>query len=175
MIDLNKKYLHSASASTNKDHFRQVPELVQPESAPNVPECTVSETNQDSGKRPRTYREPKHRQIKKRCTPSFPNCKSFDFFYLKFDHSSYSNNLCKYSLILSHSWRTFINKPIHNKKKVIFCTKFWKRRVVKLNIKKVKRLIIWDGLSTTILKLLSMQGMEVSLSMFLNPGLQRHW
>jgi len=32
-------------------------------------------------------------------TPSMPNCKSFDFFYLKFDHSSYSKNLCKYSQI----------------------------------------------------------------------------
>ena len=50
-------------------------------------------------------------------TPSIPNCKSFDFFYPKFDHSFYSKNLCKYSQILSHSWRTFINKPIHNKKK----------------------------------------------------------
>jgi hypothetical protein len=58
LIDLNKKYLHSG----NKDHFRRVPELVQPElftspslaqSAPNVPECTMSNTKQDSGKRPR--------------------------------------------------------------------------------------------------------------------------
>ena len=36
-------------------------------------------------------------------TPSIPNCKSFDFFYPKFDHSSYSKNLCKYSQILSYS------------------------------------------------------------------------
>jgi hypothetical protein len=34
LIDLNKEYLHSASASTNKDHFRLVPELVQPECLP---------------------------------------------------------------------------------------------------------------------------------------------
>ena len=35
-------------------------------------------------------------------TTSIPNCKSFDFFYPKFDHSSYSKKLCKYSQILSH-------------------------------------------------------------------------
>jgi len=33
------------------------------------------------------------------CTPSILNCKTFDFFSLKFDHSSYSKNLCKYSQI----------------------------------------------------------------------------
>jgi len=32
-------------------------------------------------------------------TPSIPNCKTFDFFGSKFDHSSYSKNLCKYSQI----------------------------------------------------------------------------
>ena len=30
-------------------------------------------------------------------------------------------------------------------KEVIFCTKFWIRRVVKLGVKKVKWLKIWDG------------------------------
>jgi len=30
-----------------------------------------------------------------RYTPSIPNYKSFDFFNFKFDHSSYSKNLCK--------------------------------------------------------------------------------
>ena len=33
-------------------------------------------------------------------------------------------------------------------KKVIFYINFWIRRVVKLSVKKVKRLIIWNGLST---------------------------
>jgi hypothetical protein len=32
-------------------------------------------------------------------TPSIPNCKSFDFFYPKFDYSSYSKKLYKYSQI----------------------------------------------------------------------------
>ena len=32
-------------------------------------------------------------------TPYIPNYKTFDFFDPKFDHSSYSKNLCKYSQI----------------------------------------------------------------------------
>ena len=32
-------------------------------------------------------------------TPSVPNSRSFDFFDTKFDHSSYSKNLYKYSQI----------------------------------------------------------------------------
>ena len=31
--------------------------------------------------------------------PFVPNYRSFDFFDIKFDHSSYSNNLCKHSQI----------------------------------------------------------------------------
>jgi hypothetical protein len=34
------------------------------------------------------------------CRPSVPNCKSFDFFYLKFERSYYSKKLCKHSKIL---------------------------------------------------------------------------
>ena len=34
-----------------------------------------------------------------RTTPSVSNYMSFDFLNLKFDHSSYSKNLCKYSQI----------------------------------------------------------------------------
>ena len=33
------------------------------------------------------------------CTSSVPNYRSFDFFDIKFDHSSYSKNLCKHSQI----------------------------------------------------------------------------
>ena len=32
-------------------------------------------------------------------SPSIPNYKTFDFFGSKFDHLSYSKNLCKYSQI----------------------------------------------------------------------------
>ena len=39
-------------------------------------------------------------------TPSIPNWKTFDFFSLKFDHSSYSKNLCanivKFKLFLKN-------------------------------------------------------------------------
>jgi hypothetical protein len=43
-----------------------------------------------------------------------PKLYDFDFFDLKFDHSSYSKNLCKHSQ--SYSRKTFINKPSHDKR-----------------------------------------------------------
>ena len=77
-------------------------------------------------------------------TPSVINYNSFDFFYLKFDHSHYLKKLCKHSQIevILEEYVLIKQTTI---KKVIFCIIFWIRWVVQLGVKRVKLIIVWNG------------------------------
>ena len=78
------------------------------------------------------------------CTRSVSNCSSFDFFYLKFDNSSYLKICAKYYYFycgLFYQYKIFKN----DLNLTIFVQIFWIRRVVKLRVKKFKRTTIWNG------------------------------
>ena len=78
-------------------------------------------------------------------TPFVSNCRSFDLFNSKFDHSSYSKICAKYHFFYCGLLCQFSN---NNLNLTMFAQIFWIRRVIKLSIKKVKRSIIWNGEST---------------------------
>jgi hypothetical protein len=70
--------------------------------------------------------------------PSILSYNSFDFLYLRFDHSFYLKNLYKHSQIIILKELLLIKQA--TTKEVIFCTNFLIRRVVKLVIKKSNEL-----------------------------------
>ena len=80
-------------------------------------------------------------------TPSVSNYSSFDFFNSKFDHSFYSKIYTKHHFFcgLLYQYKFFKN----DLNLTIFMQIFWIRRVVKLNVKRIKPpIIIWNGGST---------------------------
>ena len=81
--------------------------------------------------------------------PSVPNYRSFDFFDIKFDHLSYSKNLCKHSQI-SITLEELVLIKQFTTKEVMFCINFLIRRVVKLGVEKAKRPINSNGGSRTL-------------------------
>ena len=77
-------------------------------------------------------------------TPSVLNYRSFDFFNLKFEHSSYLKIYAKHHFFyceLLYQYKFFES----DLNLTMFAQNFWIRRAVKLDVKKIKRPIIWNG------------------------------
>ena len=84
-------------------------------------------------------------------TPSVPNYRSFDFFNPKFDNSSYSKIYAKYHFFcceLLYQYKFFKS----DLNLTMFAQIFWIRRMIKLDAKKVKWPIIWNGGSKSFQK-----------------------
>jgi len=78
-------------------------------------------------------------------TQYIPNCKSFDFFNIKFDHSSYSKFYSKYHFFNLLCIGLLIKVLQEWLKFNYICTNFLNKTSGQTYGKKVKRLTIWDG------------------------------